>query len=88
MCELEPYTFENTEKYLFSIEVEPYEPNKQLSIINCNRGVPRLHYPLSGNKGILVLMISFQDLNNLQREYDWIKAIHKGYYEVRKELEG
>ena len=76
-----------TEKYLFSIEVEPYNPNRQLSIITSNGGEPRLHFPTEGNRGFLVTMIDLEDATNLEREYDWIKTIHKGYYRVRKEFE-
>lgn len=81
------YAFSSNEKYLFSIEVEPYNPNKQLSIVNSNGGTPRYHFPANGNKGVLVVMISFDDVNKLQHEYDWIKGIHKGYYEVKSDLE-
>jgi len=32
-------------------------------------------------------MIGFEDVNELQREYDWVKDVHRGYYEVRNEFE-
>lgn len=76
-----------TKKYLFSIEVEPYHPNRQLSIITSNGGEPRLHFPTEGHRGFLVAMIGFEDVNSLEKEYGWIKDVHKGYYRVRKELE-
>ena len=66
--------------------MEPYNPNRQLSIINSNGGVPRHHFPIDGTKGMLVAMIGFENLNELQREYEWIKDVHKGYYEVRSEF--
>ena len=76
-----------TEKYLFSIEVEPYNPNRQLSILTSNGGKPKLHFPINGKSGLLVAMISFENVDNLEKEYDWIKNVHKGYYTVRKEFE-
>jgi hypothetical protein len=74
-------------KRLFSLEVEPYDPNRQLSIINSKGGVPRLHVPTKGHRGWLVVMISFEDLLELQRAYAWIKSVHRGYYEVRTKFE-
>ena len=72
------------DKYLFSIEVEPYQPNRQMSIITTNGGEPRLHFPTKGQNGVLVAMISFDDVNSLERTYDWIKDAHKGYYRIRE----
>ncbi len=76
-----------TGKYLFSIEVEPYDPNRQMSIIANNGGKPRLHFPTEGHRGLLVAMIRFEDVSNLERGYDWIKDVHKGYYRIKKKLE-
>jgi hypothetical protein len=75
------------DKYLFSIEVEPYHPNRQCSIINSNGGVPRHHFPIDRTEGVLVAMFSFEDVTALQSEYDWVKDVQKGYYEVRNEFE-
>jgi hypothetical protein len=75
-----------TEKYLFSIEVEPYKPNRQLSIINSHRGVPRYHFPINGRRGVLVAMVDFDTASELEQEYDWVKDVHKGYYRVIREI--
>ncbi len=77
-----------TEKYLFSVEVNPYNPNRQLSIINSNGGEPRYHFPTHGTRGLLVAKISFEDVNRLQQEREWIEGIHKGYYDVLNEFRG
>ena len=77
-----------TEKYLFSIEVEPYDPNRQLSIINSNGGEPRYHFPTQGTKGLLVAKICFEDIDKLQQDQDWVERIHKGYYPVLNKFQG
>jgi hypothetical protein len=77
-----------TEKYLFSIEVEPYNPNRQFIIINRNGGEPLNHFQTQGAKGLLVARISFEDVNKLQYEFDWIEDVQKGYYAVLNELKG
>jgi hypothetical protein len=76
-----------SERYLVSIEVAPYEPNRQLSIINTHGGKPRSHYPTSGDRGVLVAMIGFDDVTKLQQEYDWVAKVHNGYYTIRNKLE-
>ena len=67
-------------KYLFSLTVEPYEPNKQFSIISANGGRPRYHFPIESRIGMLIAMIDFENVNELQEKYDWIKEGNRGYY--------
>lgn len=62
--------------------MDPYDPNRQLSIINSSGGGPRYHFPIQGAKGLLVAKISFEDVDKLQQDRDWVEGIHKGYYAV------
>ena len=72
------------DKYLFSIEVDPYDPNRQLSIINGNGGEPKFHFSTDEYRGVLVVKIDFRNMDNLERKYDWIRDVHKGYYRFLK----
>jgi hypothetical protein len=81
------YTGTNSDKYLFTIEVDPYHPNRQLSIINSNGGVPRYHFPLDRKKGVLVVMLDFNTAIDLEQEYEWVDEVHKGYYRVLNAIE-
>ena len=80
------YPYGSTVKYLFSLVVKPYHPNRQLSIINSHGGSPRHYFSLGGNKGVLVAMLDFETADELKRAYAWVDAVHKGYYRVRKLL--
>lgn len=77
--------YSNHTNYLFSLEVTPYRPNRQLSIINSHGGRPRHHFPVNGG-GVFVVLIAFDDVYDLQQRYSWIKDVHRGYYQVRDEL--
>jgi hypothetical protein len=79
------HRYRNRTNYLFSLEVTPYHPNRQLSIINSHGGIPRHHFRVNGG-GVLVILIAFDDVYDLQYQYPWIKRVHRGYYQVRDEL--
>ena len=73
------------DKSLYSIKVEPYQPNRQSSIINSNGGRPRFHYPvyegsMRTNRGVIVAMINDQDADRLERRFDWVKKVRRGHY--------
>lgn len=65
-------------KYLFSVEVDPYIPNKQCSIINNRGGSIKNHYSRDGNRGVIVIMTTFSGADMLKEEFDWVKKVYRG----------
>ncbi len=68
----------NKKKYLFSIEVHPYKLSKQSNIITSRGGSMMGHYSRGDSRGVFMVMISHTDMNELEKEFDWIEESYVG----------
>ena len=68
-------------KFLCTIIVEPYRLSEQSNIITSRGGSVKGHYSLSGRtgyRGAFFVKISFEDLDDLKEEFNWVKETYRG----------